>query len=209
MEGPRLYLARHGVTQANVDRVHVGMQPVPLLEEGREQARRLAERACSLGVEEVWTSPVARARETAAIVAARCGVPLREDPELRELELGPWEGLSDEQIRERFPEELARWEADPAGFDGLPGRETLPAAQRRVVAAVERIAARGVRALIVSHGELIRLLRVHYAGAELNAFAEFMPEHAQLLELAATEDGMERRPVGEGRGDGAAGDAGG
>lgn len=209
MNEPRLYFARHGVTQANLDGVHAGAQPIPLLEEGREQARRLAERVCALGIDEVWTSPLARARETAGIVAARCGVPLREDPDLRELEVGPWEGLSDEQIRQRYPEEFGRWQADPAGFDGLPGRETLQAARRRVVAAVERIAARGVRALVVSHSEPIRLLRVHYAGDELNAFAEFMPEHAQLLELAPAEEGAELRPVAEARGKGAPGSSGG
>jgi probable phosphoglycerate mutase len=179
---PRIYLARHGVTQANLDRVHMGLLDVPLLAEGRAEARRVAELVHGLGVEEVWASPLRRARETAQIVAARCGVPLFVDAELREFEAGPWEGLTDAQIEARFPGDIDEWQRDPAAFR-RPGRETLAALERRIVAAVERIRARGTTVLIVTHSEPIRLLRVHYADDELNRFAIFTPEHARLLEL--------------------------
>jgi broad specificity phosphatase PhoE len=195
MISARVYLARHGVTQANLDATHAGMSDVPLLPEGREQARRLAERVSALGsIKAVWTSPIRRARETAEIVAQHCGLPLLEERELREMEVGEWEGLTDDQIRERFPDAFRRWQQDPASFR-LPGRETLDAVRGRIVAAVEHISARGVPALVISHSEPIRLLRVHYSGRDLNRFAEFMPGHAQLLELAREDGRIELRPV--------------
>ena len=184
----RLYVARHGVTRANLNGVTEGMADEPLVEAGREQARALAERVASLGVAEVWTSPLARARQTAEIVAAAHGVPLHVDQALRELDAGPWQGLTQEQMAARYPEEFARWQADPAAFQ-LDGRETLPQVRDRTVAALERIRARPGTALVVTHTVPIRLARVHYAGEELNTFATFLPDHCALMELAAEGDG--------------------
>jgi broad specificity phosphatase PhoE len=194
MHHPRIFLARHGVTQANVDRVHAGLSDVPLLEQGREQAHALAERVLSLPIGEMWTSPLRRARETAEIVATRCRLPPFVDDDLRELEAGPWEGLSDAQIRQRFPEQFERWQADPAAFR-LTGRETLESVRRRMVAAVDRIRARGSGSLLLSHSEPLRVLRVHYTGDPLNCFAEYMPEHAQLLELVQNDGRTLLRPA--------------
>lgn len=179
---PRIFLARHGLTQANVDRVHAGLRDDPLLPQGREQAEGLARAVAGQPVRVVWASPLSRARETAEIVARRLGLPLRLDEGLRELDAGPWEGLTDERIRERFPREFERWQAAPSSFR-LEGRETLAEAQRRVVDAIERIRGEGADALIVTHSAAIRLARVHYAGEDLDCFATLEPDHCQLFEL--------------------------
>ncbi|HEY7769138.1 histidine phosphatase family protein [Longimicrobium sp.] len=192
----RLYLARHGVTAANLRWVNVGIDAEPLLPAGREMARELAERVREEGIEEVWCSPIARARETAEIVAEACGLPLYEDAALREMDVGPWAGLTDDEISERFPEEFARWQADPAAFV-MDGRETLPAVRQRVVAALERMRQRGRVSLAVTHTAPIRLARVHYAGEETNQFAEFMPANCQLLRLVEREGGARLEPVAD------------
>jgi broad specificity phosphatase PhoE len=196
MTAARVYLARHGVTQANLDVIHAGMSDVPLLPEGREQARQLAERVSALGVETVWTSPIRRARETAEIVARHGGLPLFEDPNLREMDVGDWEGLTDDQIRDGYPDAFRRWQQDPASFR-LRGRETLDAVRDRMVSALERIAASGGPALVISHSEPIRLLRVHYSDGDLNRFAEFTPGHVELLELAREDGRIELRAAGD------------
>lgn len=193
-ENTVLYLVRHGVTQGNVDGVREGLEEEPLLPEGREQARRLAERVRALPVQEVWTSPLPRARQTAEIVAEACDLPLYVDADLRELDAGPWQGLTSEEIADRYPEPYRRWEEDPAAFQ-LPGRETLGEVQRRVVAALERIRARGRCALVVTHTAPIRLARVHYAGEHLNCFATFLPEHCTLLRLGGPEGQERLRPL--------------
>jgi broad specificity phosphatase PhoE len=189
-----LYLARHGVTAANLRWVNVGLDAEPLLPEGREMARELAERVRERGVEEVWCSPLARARETARIVADECGLPLYEDAALREMDVGPWAGLTDDEISRRFPAEFARWQADPAAFV-MDGRETLPAVRQRVVDALERIRRRGRVSLVVTHTAPIRLARVHYAGLATNHFAQFMPANCQLLQLVEHGDGARVEPV--------------
>jgi probable phosphoglycerate mutase len=183
-----LYVARHGVTQANLDGINEGLEAEPLIEAGREQARALARRVAGLGLTEVWTSPLARARQTAEIVAAAHGLPLHVEPDLRELDPGPWQGLTQEQMAERDPEAFAAWQADPAAFR-LPGRETLEQVRARAVAALERIRARDGLALAVTHTVPIRVARVHYAGEELNWFATFLPDHCVLMELAPEGEG--------------------
>jgi probable phosphoglycerate mutase len=194
MSSARTFLARHGVTQANLDRIHAGNTEIPLLGEGRLEAGRLADRAVRLGIREIWASPIRRARETAEIVAARGGTPLYFDRDLRELDAGPWQGLTDDAIRERFPAEFERWNSDPTSFT-LSGRETLNEVRERMISAIERIRARQRTVLIISHSEPIRLLRVHYSGDDLNRFAEFMPGHGQLFELAPGPTGFELRPL--------------
>lgn len=190
----RLYLARHGVTAANLKWVNVGLDDEPLLPEGREMARELAERVQELGIEEVWASPIARAWETAEIVARACGLPLYEDAALREMDVGPWAGLTDEEIGQRFPDDFARWQGDPASFV-MDGRETLPAVQARVIAALERIRRRGRVSLVVTHTAPIRLARVHYAGEPVNDFAGFMPRNCELLHLVEGDGGARLEPV--------------
>ena len=190
----RLYLARHGVTAANLKWVNVGLEADPLLPEGRQMARELAERVREVGMDEVWASPIARARETAEIVAEACGLPLYQDAALREMDVGGWAGMTDDDIARAFPDEFARWQRDPASFV-MEGRETLPAVQQRVVAALERIRGRGRASLVVTHTAPIRLARVHYAGEPINQFAEFMPKNCELLQLVESGGGTRLEAV--------------
>lgn len=178
----RLYLARHGFSEANLLRLHAGSGGWPLRPEGRKQAEALARQVQCLAITEIWTSPLPRARQTAEIVAGICAIPIFEDEDLRELDAGPWEGLTDDEVASRFPNDYRRWTSDPAGFV-LPGRETLTDVMQRMVRAIDRRRSRGVEALIVSHCEPIRLLRVHHLGLHPNHFAEFLPQHCELLEL--------------------------
>src|SRR5581483_11494486 len=90
---PILYLARHGETDWNVSGQIMGERPVPLNERGREQARRLAYDVEGLGVRLLLSSPVARARETAELLAERLRLPVEQDGGLTEIGVGEWEGL--------------------------------------------------------------------------------------------------------------------
>ena len=87
-----LLLVRHGETDWNRDGRWQGQSDTPLNELGRRQARELAEQLD--GVDVVYSSDLARARETAEILAERAGVEVRLDPRLRERGFGAWEGLT-------------------------------------------------------------------------------------------------------------------
>lgn len=186
----RLWLARHGLTRGNAEGVRLGSLDPPLLPEGREQARALAERVRTLGVEAVWCSPLARARGTAEIVADRLGLPLHVDADLREMALGPWEGLREDEIARRFPEEHRIWQTEPASLR-LPGHETFAALETRVARAVERILRAHRPALAVTHLAAMRAAWVHFSGREARAFFEISPGECELLRLDPI-----RRPAG-------------
>ena len=146
-----LILVRHGETDWNRDRRYQGHADPPLNEAGRTQARELAAALEGLELDAIYTSDLRRAAETAEIIGAARGIPVVQDPGLREIDVGSWSGLTRPEIEERFP--------GATEHDG----ESREAHLERVRSAVERIAARhlGERVLIVSHGGSIRTLRRH------------------------------------------------
>lgn len=165
----QFYLTRHGLTEANLGRDRAAWQNEPLLPEGREQARRMAEKARSLGIRKVWTSPLDRARETAEIVASACGVPLEIDAGLREIGSGHWVG-------------------EP---DGDGGQEEMEAATRRVRSTIERFLAEGDRFLAVTHLGPIRIASIVFGGEEWDRFREIFPDNCALLEFRRNDGGWE------------------
>jgi 2,3-bisphosphoglycerate-dependent phosphoglycerate mutase len=178
-------LARHGETDWNREQRFQGHADPPLNEVGRAQARALAERLAGAPPDLVYTSDLVRAHETARIVADALGIDVVVVPDLREVDVGPWSGLTRDEIRESFPHGFDRW-VEGAQPDGWEPRERLT---QRVVAAVSRIAAahpRG-RVLVVSHGGALRALRRH-AGLDAGPLG-----NCAVLALAC-EDGS-FRPV--------------
>jgi broad specificity phosphatase PhoE len=158
----RILLARHGETEWNSVGRWQGHADPPLNETGRLQAAALAAQLEGNGIAAVYASDLARAAETARTIAARLGLDVFEDPALREIDVGSWSGLTRAEVEQRFPEGFARWLDGEIGHDG----ETREALTERVVAAIERIAARheGRTVLVVTHGGAIRALRRHAAG---------------------------------------------
>jgi broad specificity phosphatase PhoE len=145
-----ILLARHGETDWNREGRWQGWADPPLNDTGRAQARELAEQLRSTPFDAVYTSDLTRASETAEIVAAPHGVRVVADPELREIDIGSWSGLTKSEIQDRF---------DGQRVDG----ETREHHAARVLAAVERIAREhpAGRILIVTHGGTMRALRTH------------------------------------------------
>ena len=162
MPTTRILLARHGETEWNRVGRWQGQADPPLNETGRQQARVLAVQLGGDGIAAVYSSDLRRARETAAIVAERLGLPVTEERALREIDVGSWSGLTRDEVRDRYPEGFARWLAGEIGHDG----ETREQLADRVVAAVERIANAhsDEHVLVVTHGGAIRALRRHAAG---------------------------------------------
>jgi broad specificity phosphatase PhoE len=161
-----VYLARHGETAWNRDARWQGHTDVVLNDTGRGQARRLGEVVRTLGISAVWASDLARARETAEIVAQLLGLgPVALDPDLRERSFGCFEGLTRAECATRFPEEWARYRGDirlPP-----PGGEPHAAVVVRMTAGVRRVASAlgaGAAGLVVSHGGAMRALVTSITG---------------------------------------------
>jgi broad specificity phosphatase PhoE len=122
-----LVLTRHGLTDRSIPEQHLGQRlDVSLHADGERQAEALAGRLKGIRVDRVITSPLHRARETAAILsrALRDEDPIEADPRLKEMDYGAWEGRTYEEIDARDAEYRARWVASPAALacpDGESG----------------------------------------------------------------------------------------
>ena len=169
-----ILLARHGETDWNAERRWQGHTDRPLNERGREQARALAERLDDMELEAVYSSDLTRARETARPVAERQGIPHHEVPELREVDVGSWAGMTKAEAAERDPDGYRRWrDGHPGWTDG----ETYEEMSNRVLAAVRAIAANHAEApaLVVAHGGPIRALHSAALGLDVHAYRRLRP----------------------------------
>jgi broad specificity phosphatase PhoE len=158
-----LVLVRHGETDWNRERRFQGHADQPLNDTGREQARVLARTLSSERIDAVYSSDLLRARETAEILAAGLGTEVVALQELREIDVGEWQGLTWPEIESRFPEGLVAWRERGYGWDQ---GETYERLGERVVGALTRIAAShpAQRVLVVGHGGTVRVTRAHAAG---------------------------------------------
>lgn len=158
----RLYLVRHGVTLWNKEMRFQGHTDIPLDEEGREQARRIAARLTRLSSPPlaVWSSDLTRARETAEQIAAPHGVTVHITPLLRETSLGEWEGLTRQDIEARGEADLLAGYVRDSHLNRPPGGETLEAAWERMMQAVKLLREQHPEgsAVIVGHGGSLRAL---------------------------------------------------
>ena len=108
----RLYLVRHGATQLTAEDRFSGAANVYLSDEGRAQVGHLAGRLADDNISAIYTSPLDRTMETAAILAKPHDLKPTPYDGLREISHVHWEGLTRKEVEERFPEEYAAWEAE-------------------------------------------------------------------------------------------------
>ena len=165
-----LVLWRHGQTTYNVERRFQGQSDVPLNDVGRQQAAEAARYLAALRPSAIYSSDLSRASATADALARLTGLTVQLDKDLRERGGGSWEGLTETEIRERFPVERVTWSP--------PDGEPAAAVADRASAALYRIAdglAGGSMAVVVSHGAALgmaaaRLLDIPWEPRVLGPF---------------------------------------
>jgi len=155
----RQFLVRHGESVSNLEGRVQGQEDVELSPRGREQARRVADwargLAASTAIGEIWTSPLKRARETAAVIADALGLPLSLDEQLRELHAGIFQGHLWADLERTFPAEVARWRSGDVDYV-IPGGESRAQLAARGRAVLEALAARETAGMIVvAHGGVL------------------------------------------------------
>lgn len=131
----RLLLIRHGITQHNIDDMFTGQIDAPLTELGERQAAAAAKYLANEKIDLIVSSDLQRARYTALAIAEHHQLPVLEDPDLREIAMGAWEGCTPAQLQAR---NLAEWTAvrgDPVNL-APPGGETFAQLQERVARAL-------------------------------------------------------------------------
>ncbi|MGW0414932.1 histidine phosphatase family protein, partial [Streptomyces collinus] len=190
-------LLRHGETPLTPQKRFSGSggSDPSLSDTGREQARLVAEALARRGtVQAVVASPLARTRETAGIVAARLGLDVAVDDGLRETDFGAWEGLTFGEVRDRYPDDLNAWLADPAARP-TGGGESFTETAVRIEATREKLVAAyaGRTVLLVTHVTPIKtfvrlalgapdqaLFRMELSAASLSAVAYYADGNASV-----------------------------
>ena len=188
----RIVAVRHGVTAWNVDTRIQGQLDISLNAKGRWQAERVAQALSQDGLSHLYTSDLARARETAQTIGASTGLPLQFEPGLRERGFGAFEGHTWSEIERRWPLESARWRVRDLAFAPPGGGETLEIFYARVVAAVSQIAARhaGEAIALVAHGGVMDCLYRAAARTGLAAPRTWLLGNAALNRLLHTGEGF-------------------
>lgn len=167
----RLILVRHGQTVWNESGRFQGFSDVALSAEGERQAQSLAKSLKGFDLAAIYTSPLTRARETAGIVARyhNCEVTVEEG--LKELNQGELEGLTAQDLSDKFPEFFEKWILQP-GMTHLPKGESLKDLQDRAWASVEGILKRhsGGNVVIVAHSFVNRVILCRILTLSLDDF---------------------------------------
>jgi broad specificity phosphatase PhoE len=145
-------LWRHGQTTWNAEHRYQGQTDIPLDDTGIAQAERAARSLATLRPDALFCSDLSRAQQTAASLARLTGLPVSLDKDLRERSGGDWEGLTDREIRERYPAERATWNP-PNGEPTLVVADRVAAAFARIADTLEA----GQLAVLVGHGAALRL----------------------------------------------------
>ena len=160
-----LLLVRHGETDWNRDGRWQGHSDTQLNDVGREQAARVADELGG-GVDVVYTSDLARARETAEIAAERLGLDVHVDERLRERGFGAWEGKTRAEIEAEFADAHARWLAGEG--PGADDAEAFADFAARIHDFLEDVLRRhpDETVLIVSHGGSIRVIHALAQGLD-------------------------------------------
>jgi len=167
----KLFLIRHGETDGNAQLRYFGHSDIRLNQNGIEQAHRLAERLSYEPIDSIYSSDLARAFETAEIIAQSYGLDVQRNRALREIDLGDWEGLTFEEIKARDEETVRRWMLEFATFR-MPNGESVPEFKGRVEQEIDHIIAKNPESniCVVAHGGVTRMAICYLLGWDLGSF---------------------------------------
>jgi probable phosphoglycerate mutase len=161
-----LVLVRHGRTAWNLEGRAQGHTDVSLDETGRAQGAAVAPVLAAMEPTALFSSDLARARETTEYVAAATGLEAVFDARLREFDVGERAGLDVPQFAERFPDAYELWRS--GHVTGLvPGAETPEQVVARMLPALEEIWAAiepGSTTVVVSHGACLKVVLLAFLG---------------------------------------------
>ncbi len=183
-----ILLIRHGQATFNVEqRLPSQLPGIPLTEEGRRQAQRTGEALAGLPISAIISSPLERARDTAALVAGSRDITIQLDTDLADTNVGKWAGLK--------YDELSKSDAEWKLYAGKmivapPGVETGLEVQARVVRAVERARRApdlGEYVALVAHADVIKFIVAYYTGMPHDCVHFLNIDNASVTVLAFGE----------------------
>lgn len=156
----KIYFIRHGQTDSNSGRRFQGRINTPLNATGLQQAQKMADYFKDIDIDVIYSSSLDRAMHTAEFLATSKQLKVISVDELQEISFGSWEGLSYNEINEKWPRQIELFFANPDQCLPPEG-ESFDVAQKRAVQALKKILQREgeqKNIAIVTHGGIIRAL---------------------------------------------------
>ncbi len=155
----RIYLVRHGTTEWNQEEIFRGRVDIKLNETGRREAQALANYFQPISLQAIYSSPLARAWETAQAVAEGRKLEINLDPAFIDIDFGEWHGLPLPEVKEKFPALYRAWREQPHTVT-FPKGESLEQVRQRAWAGFQALIQKSEdqTILIVSHRVITKVL---------------------------------------------------
>ncbi len=181
----KIYFVRHGETKANKERLLFGQLDWDLNKTGVRQAKHLAKKLSKIKADFIISSPLKRAKHTAAIISKKSNVKkIILEKDLMEKSEGLWEGKSYWEVRKDDPNGYKHWLKDP--FRNKPPKgESVLDLNRRVMKFYKTVLKKynGKNIIVVCHSGPIRLFVLYLLKANINKFWHLKTEHCSITEV--------------------------
>jgi len=188
----KLILVRHGHVEGISPERFRGRAELPLTELGRREAELTAARiAASWRPAAIYTSPMSRCIDTGAAIGKPLGLPASAMPGLNDIDYGDWQGLTADEARARWPDELDTWYRHP-DWAAIPRGETLQQVLTRAVAALREVIRNHPddTIVLVAHDSVNRVLLLHALELPLSRYWRFKQSPCCINELDLSADGF-------------------
>ncbi|MCM3584413.1 histidine phosphatase family protein [Mesobacillus maritimus] len=189
----KVYVVRHGETKWNAEKRTQGRLDSELTEKGIRDAKQLGERLRETKFQRVISSPSQRTLQTAKLVNKGRSIPIETDERLYEINLGPWQGKTEEEIKTQYPEQFhAYWNA-PALFTNASGESFVDVKERvkDFFLELERNHSSG-NILIVTHGVVLKTLYLLCRNAPIDEVWAPPYIHGTSLTVINLENGKQK-----------------
>jgi broad specificity phosphatase PhoE len=176
---------RHAETIWHAENKYAGHKDIPLTELGHSQAQELIKWTLEIQPTAVYSSDLIRAIDTARPLSDALGIEIKIDKRLREVNFGEIEGLTQLEIKEKYPKLYENYLITPANVQ-MPGGESGKTALERAWPAVTEIITQNSDKdiILVSHGTLIRLIACELLGIDLNKYRQIFPDIVNTAKIS-------------------------
>jgi probable phosphoglycerate mutase len=186
-----LYIVRHGETEWNKEHRIQGRLDSQLTEKGKLYARALGEKLKDTEFDQVITSPSERTVETAEWICGNRNIPIIKDERIMEMHMGPWQGMTTEEIMNKYPFEYECFMHRPKEYRNEEA-ECFSDMVQRAESFIQDLKKRTGNLLIITHGLFIKTLYVIFKEMDLNDFwKEQTVEGTSLTIIKLESDKME------------------
>lgn len=177
----RLYLLRHGESEWNILNKIQGQKDTNLTSKGILQAKQVAKSLANEKIDKIYSSDLKRAFDTAKIIGQSLGLEVNCLKELREINFGVWEGLTTNEVKEKYMKEHTVWMTKPHELI-IPNAEKLIDLQERLLGFINLLIKKNENKnhLIVSHGASIKAMILGVLGMDISLYNKLSIDNTGL-----------------------------